>query len=89
MAFDWDDENIAHVGAHSIAQDEAEQVIINGAAILKVDDHGTEERIVVVGRTDAGRYLTVVFTERCGKLRIITAFEASPARRRHYLRGGR
>jgi hypothetical protein len=47
--------------------------------------HSREEaRFVSIGLSEAGRLLVVVYTEREGRIRIISAREAAPRERRHY-----
>jgi uncharacterized DUF497 family protein len=44
-----------------------------------------EERWTYVGETNAGRVLTVVFTSRGERMRVVTAFDPSPLRMRIFL----
>lgn len=47
--------------------------------------HSREEaRFVSRGLSEAGRLLVVVYTEREGRIRIISARETAPRERRHY-----
>jgi hypothetical protein len=47
--FDWDEENIGHLGLHQISSDEVEQVILNRPVDLEAELRIGEERIVQVG----------------------------------------
>lgn len=68
--FEWDEENLTHVGRHSVEPDEAESVLDNDPLILKT----TDRKYLAYGKTDDGRYLLVVFIRKSGPIiRIITA----------------
>ena len=49
-------------------------------------DAAGEARRAVIGATDAGRILFVVFTRRRSTVRVITARDATPAEKRRYRR---
>lgn len=82
IEFDWDDPrdpfgNTRHVARHGVTRAQAEQAL--------TDPHGfdapaystaAEERYAYVGATHSGRVVFVVYTERGGRIRIITAFRA-------------
>lgn len=84
--FDWDDENRAHVGAHGVTPEEAEQVFENDPFDLEFQTVGDEERVLQVGVTNLGRFLLVASTWRDERLRVVTAFPASPGFQKLYLR---
>ena len=67
VGFQWDDGNIdKNFIAHGVENWECEQVFFN-EPLLVLDDprHSTaEKRWAVLGRTDGGRLLTVIFTVR-------------------------
>src|SRR5215469_6972891 len=86
MTFDWDKGNLEHIAEHGITRQEAEEVIDNDPLDLEVQMVGDEERILQVGYTNAGRMLIVATVWREDKLRVVTAFPASPGFRQHYLR---
>lgn len=54
MEFDWDLENRRHVGRHHITPAEAEQVLRNDPLVVQFQERGNEERLLVLGQTDAG-----------------------------------
>ena len=85
VQFDWDDENRAHIAAHSVSCAEAEQVINNESFDLEFQSVKGEERFVQLGETNAGRILVVVSTWRKTLIRVITAFDAPKAMKRVYL----
>lgn len=74
MEFDWDRENASHIGRHQVTPQEAEQVLRNDPLVVQFQEHGAEERLLVLGQTNAGRLLAVIYTERNNKLRVVTAY---------------
>jgi len=44
-----------------------------------------ESRFLSIGISNAGRLLVVAYTERQGRIRVISAREATPKERRHYV----
>lgn len=83
--FDWDDANILHIAEHDVLPEEAEQVLLGDPMELDFDKANGEERWTYVGETNEGRILTGVFTTREKCMRVITAFNPSPSRKRTYL----
>lgn len=75
MDFDWDDDNEAEVAGHGIAP---EEVLTNNPEPLRRYLRRGERRTMVVGRTDAGSPLVVVYTTRHGMIRVVTAYPAGP-----------
>lgn len=76
VAFEWDNGNITKSWLkHGITKEECEEVSLNRP--LKVFDdkkHSQDEiRFVAYGKTDVGKRLTIIFTLRLGKIRIISA----------------
>lgn len=86
-SFEWDQGNVEKSEAkHQVSCEEAEQVFMNRPLFL-VDDpkHSqTETRIKAFGRTDEGRLLTVSFTMRNRKIRVISARNMSRKERKAY-----
>ncbi len=92
IPFEWDDPrdpsgNTRHVARHRLTPAQAEQAL--------TDLHGfdapaystaSEERYAYVGATDTGRVLFVVYTERNGRIRIITAYRAEDEEAEEYYR---
>ncbi len=63
------------------------QAIVDPDALMvEIQDEG-EERVKAVGRTAAGRLVVVVFTERRGLLRAVTAYDAPVRLQELYLEG--
>jgi len=74
LELEWDDENIEHIGQHSVSPQEVEDVCFG----FHISVRERNQRYILSGQTAAGRYLNVVI-ERVGKglFRPITAFEMS------------
>ena len=74
--FHWDAGNqTKSVEKHSVSCDEAEQVFLNNPLkVLSDPIHSTDEpRFHAFGRTDEGRRLTIAFTIRSSRIRVISA----------------
>jgi uncharacterized protein len=61
--FDWDDGNWPKCGKHGVSQIEIEQVAKNQPATM-ADPYLGEARMRAIGKTDAGRYVFLVFVLR-------------------------
>ena len=86
-SFDWDKGNLnKNWKKHKITKEETEQIFFNEP--LKVFEdlkHSKiEKRLVAYGITDENRLLTVIFTLRQGKIRVISARNQSKKERRYY-----
>jgi uncharacterized protein len=77
LGFDWDDANTEHIARHEVTPEEAEQVILNGPVEIDYQFIDGEERFVAVGMTSIGRFLTIIWTDRDGLIRIVTAFDST------------
>ena len=76
----------ANLKKHKVSFEEASSVF-GDKQHLEVPDreHSYEEmRYLAIGRSDLGRLLTLIFTERGTKLRLISARLAEPWERRAY-----
>ena len=85
--FNWDEGNSAKTWRrHGVTQAEAEQVFLNRPLVVgDAPKHTTKEtRQFVLGRTDQGKDLTVVFTFRGSLVRVISARPMSRRERRIY-----
>jgi uncharacterized DUF497 family protein len=89
LLFDWDAANIAHVGRHGVAPEQAEDALLDPGRI-GCDACGQDDkrRSAYIGSTDAGRALFVVTTRRRRRVRVVTARDASERERRRYRRQG-
>ncbi len=85
--FEWDDGNSAKNWLrHEVQQSEAEQALLNTPVVVNVTRKhaAAEARLIALGQTDAGRLLTVVFTVRGTKVRVISARAMSKPERKIY-----
>jgi uncharacterized DUF497 family protein len=85
--FEWDEGNSAKNWLrHEVQQAEAEQALLNTPLVVSVTTkHGAAEpRYIALGQTDAGRLLTIVFTVRGKRIRVISARAMSKPERKIY-----
>ena len=85
--FEWDEGNRGkNWDKHRVSDSECEQVFFNQPLLVFPDEEHSEEerRYYVLGRTDRGRRLFVVFTPRKDKLRVISAREMTKQERAFY-----
>ncbi len=87
LEFEWHPlKAAANLKKHKVSFDEA-KTIFGDKNHLEVPDreHSYEEsRYLAIGRSERGRVLTLIFTERATKLRLISARIAEPWERREY-----
>ncbi|MCK4504818.1 MAG: BrnT family toxin [Candidatus Aegiribacteria sp.] len=87
--FEWDEGNATkNWEKHDVSQSECEQVFFNKPLIVRRDSaHSeTESRYYVLGKTDSGRLLFVVFTIREKLIRVISARDMTKKEERRYFR---
>ena len=87
MEFEWDPAKARDNEAkHSVTFREATEVFADPLSSTALDpDHSLEEeRFVIFGKTLRDRYLVVAFTERSGRLRIISARQMTRRERQAY-----
>ena len=86
LSFEWDKGNLGKNLKHKVSDKEAEEAFINGQLfIFKDQKHSQiENRYGFFGRTGTGRLLSIVFTIRRDKIRIITARDTSKKERKSY-----
>ncbi|BDP43165.1 hypothetical protein DAETH_31340 [Deinococcus aetherius] len=85
--FDWDFANLDHIARYKIEPEEAEEAVTDPAAVLANKVHRGpqgQRRIGIIGTTEAGRVLFVVLEPRRGKVRVVTALNASSEQRDAY-----
>jgi uncharacterized DUF497 family protein len=90
--FQWDEGNASKSSAkHGVNWTEAEQVFMNRPVVITGDvaHSGREARHFCFGRTNEGRLLTVVFTVRGKRLRVISARPMSRRERTGYVQATR
>jgi len=75
IAFEWDKGNIdKNFKKHGTKNEEAEQVFVNNPIVLFDEKHSeAEKRYLVLGETNTGKLLSVIYTKRGNKIRIISA----------------
>lgn len=82
-AFEWDEGNIEHILRHNAIPDEVEEACLNKPYIRKT----VEERYLVYGVTDSGRYLFIVgINKGKGIFRAITARDMTEREKSLYKR---
>ena len=83
--FEWDEQNITHVARHNLEPEEIEEAFCGVYKLLEAED-----RFLLFGQTDAGRYVLVVFaikdTAEGEVIRVITARDLTRSERRWYAR---
>ena len=87
MPFEWDDEKAEiNLKKHKVNFQEAKSAFGDPFSITIDDpDHSKEEhRYIDIGKSDSGKLLVVVYTERGHKIRIISCRKATPIERRKY-----
>ncbi|HMF56427.1 MAG TPA: BrnT family toxin [Pyrinomonadaceae bacterium] len=85
--FEWDaDKAEYNLAEHEISFEEATTIFDDPFFIIYKDpDHSVgEQRYIIIGESEASRYLIVAFTERGSRTRIISARELDPKERRAY-----
>ena len=85
--FDWDEgNNTKSWQKHRVSNEECEEVFFNNPVLVLQDKmHSSlEGRSYLLGKTDANRWLFVVFTARGDLIRMISARDMTPAERRRY-----
>ena len=87
IGFDWDEGNLyKNEKKHNVIWQEIEEIFFNkGLLILEDIKHSKSEcRCFAYGKTDKGKKLTVVFTIRSNKIRVISARNMSKKERLNY-----
>ncbi len=85
--FEWDTYNSEKIKTkHNVTPVECEQVFFNLPVIAGDDEKHSEieNRFYVLGQTDSGRLLFLVFTVRKDELRVISARDMNKEERRVY-----
>ena len=91
-SFQWDEGNLdKNWLKHEVSFSECEQVFFN-LPLVTCKDAGhseKEERYYVLGKTDAERFLYIVFTVRKKQIRIISARDMNKKERQVYVNNER
>jgi hypothetical protein len=85
--FQWDEGNLfKNWEKHRVTAVECEQVFFNQPVIAVPDEQhsDTESRFYILGQTDTGRELFVVFTIRGNLIRVISARDMNRKERKIY-----
>ncbi len=84
MQFEWDEtKRLLNLDKHGFDFNRATQ-IFDGRPILTIESHHEREKRWLSTAAIADRYYTVVWTERNGAIRIISARRARDGERRAY-----
>jgi uncharacterized DUF497 family protein len=87
MRYEWDDGNVEHIAGKGVEPDEAEEALEDPRnAGLPTYNGPDEQRWATIGRTSKNRFLIVVFTRRQGRIRVVTARDATEDEKRTYRR---
>jgi len=85
--FEWDQENAnKNLKKHKINNTQAEEIFFNHPAVLIEDTkHSQKEKgLMLLGKTDEDKLLTIIFTQRGKQIRIISARSMSKKERKTY-----
>lgn len=91
VGFDWDQGNLEHIRKHQVEMLECEEIFSNTPLFVNNDEaHSqTEERFRVYGTTNKNRLLTLIFTIRDSKIRVISARNQSKKERQEFSKSRR
>lgn len=87
LDFEWHPlKAVANLKKHKVSFDEAKTIFGDQKHVVFPDrEHSNEEeRYLAIGLSDQGRFITLCFTERDPKLRLISARLSEPWERREY-----
>lgn len=87
IQFEWDKGNIdKSFKKHGVKNEEAEQAFISKDRFLTEDKKhsGAEKRYLLLGKSETSKLLSIIFTIRGSKIRIISARAMSRIERRIY-----
>ena len=86
LAFDWDQGNLEHIKKHNVEYNECEDIFYNDPIYFEDPKHSrVEERFLTYGVTNEERLLTIVFTIRNKKVRVISARNQNKKEREIYI----
>ena len=87
MKFSWDPKKAAiNLEKHGVSFEEARTVFQDDCFIAFADpDHSIDERrFIILGMSVSNKLLVVSYTERSGRIRIISTREATRRERKYY-----
>ena len=82
--FEWDVHNAGHIARHGVTPQEVEDAVCGAHVVIPAKAVRGEKRWKLFGRSEAGRYLVVVFTIRQNRLRPVTAYTMNETERGIY-----
>jgi uncharacterized protein len=86
--FDWNDGNLDHLT--NCDPEEVEAAVLDPKRIgMPAYNVGTERRWALLGATEAGAILFVIYTLREKRIRVVTVREATPEEQRRYRQRGK
>ena len=87
MEIEWDPKKAkANFRKHRVSFADAVLVLSDDLAITIEDPRHAEQRFVTIGSDALGHVLVVVYTYREGRIRLISARDATPTERARYER---
>lgn len=87
--FIWDSWNQGHIGRHDVEPYEAEEAMKDPDRV-KINTHGIgEEKRGLIGKTEDGRHLVVIYTKREKGFYVITARDAEEDEIKWYKRSNK
>jgi hypothetical protein len=89
LDFEWHDAKAAaNLKAHGVSFDLAKSVFRDPFAVERLDDRRDygEERFLLIGMSEANAVLFIAYTEREGRIRIISARRATQYEQDDYFR---
>ena len=86
VEFEWDDYNGEHLARHRITPEEVEELFA-GPMLRRYGGTDAPDRVRVLGRTEAGRYLAIICQEKAGRvIRPFTGWDMRQHERDLYVR---
>ncbi len=86
FVFFWDEANIEHISGHNVEPYEAEEAVTDvGRTGFDVHGKGSGKR-GLIGKTEEGRFLIVIFAKRKEGIYVITAYDAHEDEKKIYRR---
>lgn len=82
--FDWDDDNESHVLEHGLDPYDVEDAFYNQHISTPAYNQDGERRYGLIGATDGERIITVIYTYRDGRIRVVTARDADKSEKARY-----
>ena len=82
--FDWDDDSEGHILEHGLSPDDVEDAFYNPHVPTPAYNQDDERRYGLIGVTNDGRIITVIYTHRAGHIRVVTARDGSPSEKRRF-----